>query len=56
MKWGSSAAEKNHAEAQYNLGVAYARKAIDNWTKSSKLGDQKSRYMLNQIAGYEWGN
>jgi len=56
MKWWSSAAEKNHAEAQYNLGVAYARKAIDNWTKSSKLGDQKSRYMLNQIAGYEWGN
>lgn len=56
MKWWSKAAEKGHAEAQYNLGVSFAKLAVENWKASAKSGDEKSMYMLNQIAGYEWGN
>lgn len=54
MKWWSKAAKKNHAEAQYNLGVSFAKLAVENWKSSARTGDEKSIYMLNQIAGYEW--
>ncbi len=56
MYWWSKAAEMNHPESQYNLGVVYAKKALQNWTESSKQGNEKSRYMLNQISGYEWND
>lgn len=54
MKWWKEAAEKGHAEAQYNLATSYAKEAISYWQKSAKIGNEKSKYMLNQISGFEW--
>jgi TPR repeat protein len=54
LKWWIKSAENNNSEAQYNLGSLYAKKAIESWKKSAAAGDQKSRYMLNQMSGFDW--
>lgn len=54
MKWWKAAAEKLHPEAQYNLAVSYATEAINNWKRSAKSGNEKSKYMLERISSFEW--
>lgn len=53
IKYWKEAADKDYAEAQYNLANLYLKRANDLWEASAAKGFQKSKYMINMLKNHD---